>query len=174
MTNILTAAEAANYLRTETDDAAMLDLLPVVDGLIQSATGRDWSSDASIHPVAKAAAGMYITLLYDNPSQLQKGSESVLPYGLTDALAKLEAEALKYRKHQFEGISGAGDISLPGALMGDDVVKLVGVYGATGDQSSAFEAAISDNDVIAQTSGSDLTDKLFVVVLKSPKDDVLS
>ena len=174
MTNILTAAEAANFIRTEADDAAMLDLLPIVDQLIQDATGRDWTQDATIHNTAKAAAGMYVTLLYDNPAQLQKGSESLLPYGPTDALAKLEAEALKYRKYQFEGLSGAGEIALPGARMGDDVIKLVGIYGASGDQTASFESEISDSGVIAQTSTSDLSDKLFVVVLKSPADDVVA
>lgn len=174
MTNILTAAEGANFIRSQDDDPAMLQLLPLIDDFIKRATGRDWTADSEINDSAKAAAGMLLALWYDNPAQARKGSESLLPYGLTSVLAVLEAEALKYRKYQFEGISGAGDISLPGALQGDDVVSLTGVYGATGDQSSNFESEISDTGYIAQTSGSDLTDNLFVVILKSPKDDVVA
>lgn len=170
MTNILTAAEAANFVRTETDDAVMLQFLPMVDEFIQRATGRDWTADGTINDVAKAAAGMLLVQWYDNPGMV--GNENALSFGLANALAQLEAEALKYRKYQFEGLDGAGDISLPGALEGDDVISLTGVYGASGDQSSKFESEISDTGYIAQTSSSDLSDKLYVVILKSPRLDV--
>lgn len=174
MANLLTSDEAANFLRCPSDDPVMIQLLPLVDKFVQNATGRDWTQDLEIDGVARAAAMMLIVLWYDNPGQMQTGSETVLPFGLTNALAQLEAEALKYRKYQFEGLSGAGDIYLPGALMGDDVISLVGVYGVTGDQSSSFESEISDAGYIAQTSGSDLTDKLFVVILKSPAGAVVA
>ena len=55
MANILTTAEAANFVRTDTSDAVMLMLLPQVDEFIKRATGRDWTADATINPVAKAA-----------------------------------------------------------------------------------------------------------------------
>lgn len=174
MTNILTAAEAANYIRTATDDAAMLNLLAPIDAFIKRATGRDWTQDSPIDNTAKAAAGMLLALWYDNPAQVQTGSETSLPFGLQNILSMLEAEALKYRKYQFEGLTSAGDIALPGAHMGDDVISLVGVYGASGDQSANFESEISDEGYIAQTSTSDLTDQLFVVILKSPVDDVVA
>ena len=174
MANILTSAEAAKFIRTDEADTVMLQLLPLVDDFIKNATGRDWTADGTINNTAKAAAGMLLVLWYDNPAQMQKGSESQLPFGLTNVLAQLHAQALKYRKYQFEGLSGAGDISLPGAMQGDDVISLVGVYGSTGDQSSKFESEISDTGYIAQTSSTDLTDKLYVVILKSPVDDVVA
>lgn len=172
MTNILTTTQGANALRVSTSDARMADLLPQVDRYIRDATGRDWSADIETHPTAIAAATMLLVQWYDNPSMI--GSEGVLGHGLTAALTQLEAEALKYRKYQFEGLVSAGDVPLPGALMGDEVISLVGVYGATGDQSSKFESAISDDGYIAQTSNDDLSDQLYVVILKSPKDDIIA
>ena len=174
MANILTAAEGALFLRTDATDVIMLQLLPLVDEFIQRATGRDWTQDATINNTAKSAAMILLLHWYDNPAQAQRGSETLLPYGLTNVLSQLEAEALKYRKYQFEGIDGAGDISLPGALQGDDLISLTGVYGLSGDQSAKFESEISDTGYIAQTSGSDLTDNLFVVILKSPAADVVA
>lgn len=171
MTNILTTTEAANALRVSSSDARLADLLPQVDKYIASATGRDWTADGTIHPLAKAAATMLVVSWFDNPTMI--GSEGSLTHGLTFALSQLEAEALKYRKYQFEGLSTAGDIYLPGALMGDEVVSLVGVYGASSDQSAKFESEISDTGFIAQTSTDDLSDQLFVVILKSPKDDII-
>jgi hypothetical protein len=170
MTNILTAAEAANYLRTETTDATMLMLLPAVDGFIQRATGRDWTADTTINPVAKAAAGMLLVQWHENPAQM--GSEDALSFGLTNVLAQLEAEALKYRKYQFYGLGGAGSISIPGAHIGDDVISLVGVYLSTGNQASKFESKISYEDCLVQIVSDDLAYHLFVAILKSPVDDV--
>lgn len=171
MTSILTSTEAANALRVASSDARLADLLPQVDRYIQSATGYDWTTDAEINPLAKAAATMLLVMWFDNPSMI--GSEGSLPHGLTFALGQLEAEALKYRKYEFEGAAAAGDIYLQGARMGDEVVKLVGIYGLSGDQSAKFEAEISDSGYIAQTYNGDLSDNLFVVFLKSPKDDLL-
>ena len=171
MTSILTTIEAANALRVSSSDARLADLLPQVDKYIQSATGRDWTADTTIHPLAKAAATMLVVSWFDNPSMI--GSEGSLSHGLTFTLGQLEAEALKYRKYQFEGITSAGDIRLDGALMGDEVISLVGVYGAIGNQAAKFESEISDSGYIAQTYNGDLTDQLFVVILKSPKDDII-
>jgi len=120
--------------------------------------------------VAKAAAGMLLVLWYDNPAQA--GADGIMPFGLTNVLTQLEAEALKYRKYEFEGLSGAGAITLPGAREGDTVIKLVGVYGLTGDQTAKFESSISEENQIVQTYGSDLTEKQFVVILKSPAEDI--
>lgn len=171
-TNLLTAQQAANALRVATTDATMLDLLPLVDRYVQNATGRDWTADGTIHPSAIAAARMLLVQWYDNPSMI--GTEGSLANGLTFQLSQLEAEALKYRKYQFEGLVSAGDVPLPGALMGDEVISLVGVYGATGDQSAKFESEISDTGYIAQTHNGDLSDILYVVILKSPKDDIIA
>lgn len=165
MTNILTASEGSQFVRTETTDAIMLALLPMVDEYLFNATGHDWTTDSTISPTAKLAAGMLLVSWYDNPSQVGM-SVSAAP------MAQLEAEALKYRKYQFNGNNGAGSVYLRNARKGDDIVKLVGVYGVTGDQSASFEDTISENYQIQQTSSSDLSDNKYVVVLKHPADDV--
>jgi hypothetical protein len=172
MPNILTATQAANALRVSNTDVRLVDLLPQVDEYIKNATGHDWSLDATINPTAISAATLLIVQWFDNPSMI--GTEGSLGHGLTAALTQLEALALKYRKSQFEGISGGGSIYLPGALKGDDVISLVGVYGLSGSQSSKFESEISEDDYILQTYSGDLSDNLFVVVLKSPKDDIVA
>jgi len=170
MTNILTAAEGANFLRTDATDAAMLALLPLVDSFIQKATGRDWTADTTIHNIAKAAAGMLLVAWYDNPAMI--GNEGALAFGLNNVLTQLEAEALKYRKYVFYGSNGAGAIALEGALVGDDVIKLLGAYGSTGSQSAKFESEISVLGQIQQTDGGDLSENIYVVFLKSPADDI--
>lgn len=167
MTNILTDSEAADYVRTDATDTAMLQLLDSVDAYIKRATGRDWAADTVIHPLAKTAAGILLIAWYDDPTQMGTG-----PQNVSAALMQLEAEALKYRKYTFFGVNGAGSISLPGALEGDDVIKLVGVHGVSGDQSSNFESEISDDGYIDQTSGSDLSENQYVAILKSPSDDI--
>lgn len=169
MTNILTPAEAANFVRTASDDAVMLMLLPIVDRMIEKATGRNWANDTAINDVAKGAAGMFLVLLYDNPAQ---EGVSDLPFALKNALGQLEAEALKYRKYQFYGATGAGSIAIPGLFVGDDVIGLVGIYGVSGSQAASFESEISVDGAIRQTSSSNLSSNLYVVVVKSPGDDV--
>jgi hypothetical protein len=166
MTNILTAAQAANFIRTETTDAVMVQLLPLVDQYLLSATGHDWAADSTIHPSAITAAGMLITHWYDNP-----GAVGQAPATVRGALMQLEAEALKYRKYQFSGAGSAGGIFLEGARKGDEVVRLIGVYGVSGDQSSMFESVLTTDYHIQQTQGG-LSENLYVVVLKHPADDV--
>ena len=173
MANILTAAEAANFVRTDTSDAVMLMLLPQVDAFIKKATGHDWAADSTIHGIAKAAAGMLLVTWYDIPSQSgSQITDAPLAYGLNNLLSQLEAEALKYRKYQFYGLSNAGGIAIAGALVGDDVISLVGVYGVSGDQSSKFESEISVRGALQQTNSGDLSENLYVVILKSPAADV--
>ena len=172
MPNILTAAEAANFLRTETTDTAMLNLLPLVDSFIQRATGRDWTADTTINPIAKAAAGMLLVQWYDVPGQSgSQVTDSPLAFGLTNVLGQLEAQSLKYRSTEFYGASSAGSVLIPGARVGDVVQKLVGVYGVSGDQSAKFEGVISVAGTIQQNVG-DLSANRYVVVLKAPGDDV--
>ena len=167
MANILTDAEAADWVRTDATDTAMLNLLDSVDATVKAATGRDWTADATVHPLAKAAAGMILTAWYDDPAQI--GS---VPSRATGALLMLEVEALKYRKYTFFGVNGAGPVYLPGALEGDDVISLTGVHGVSGDQSAKFEAEISDSNYIQQTDNGDLSENIYVAILKSPSEDV--
>lgn len=167
MTNILTPAQAANFIRTDVNDAIMLQLLPLVDEYLKDATGHDWTIDNPIHPTAITAAGVLIVHWYDNPTAV-----GTSPSTLSTTLVQLEAEALKYRKYEFAGASGAGAIAIQGARKGDIVKSLVGVYGVSGSQVSKFEAAVSVDDQLQQTEAADLSDNLYVVVLKHPADDV--
>lgn len=165
MPNILTAAEGANVLRCETTDATMLQLLPMIDKYIQNATGHDWASDSSILPEAKSAAQILLVMWYENPAMIAGGISS-LNFGLSAALVQLEAIALRYV--EFEGISSAGTISLPGVKEGDTVETLTGIIGVSGDQSANFESVISQDGYIKQLSGSDLSDKWFRAFVKTP------
>lgn len=171
-TTILSKQQALNVLRCEENDPRVMDLLPQVDGFIARATGRNWAADTVKSPLAVSAATMLLVSWYDNPSMLGGAQDMPLHFGLTHVLAQLEAEALKYRTVQFAGLNGAGNIALPEAHLGDDVIALTGVYGASGDQSDKFESEISDEGLLAQTSTDDLSDNLYVVVLKSPADDI--
>lgn len=170
MATILTSAQAENALRVASGDARVADLLLQVDKIIERATGRDWTQDTTKHPIAVSAATMLLVQMFENPAMT--GDSAMMAFGLTNALAMLEAEALKYRKYEFEGCTGGGSIWLPGAREGDVVIKLVGVYGASGDQASKFESAISEERYIVQTSSDDFAEVHFVVVLKSPADDI--
>jgi hypothetical protein len=170
MTNILTAAQAANALRVITTDARMLDLLPQVDAFIEAATGRDWTQDSTKEPKAISAATILRVQWYENPAMT--GGEGEMSFGLLNCLAQLEAQALRYRKYQTLGRSGAGSIYLPGALLGDDVIAVTGIYGVSGSQVANFETEISVEGYLQQSSGSDLSESLFVVILKSPASDV--
>ena len=169
MSNVLTAAEAANFVRTTPTDAVMLQLLPLVDEYLYKATGHDWATDATIHPLAKATAGIILVTWYDNPGM--SGADPDGP-GISGHLVQLEAEALKYRKYQFKGRDSAGSIPLSGARDGDVVLKLVGVDGVANDQKTKFASVISADNQIEQVSSADLSGNQYVVVLKSPGDDV--
>ncbi len=167
MSNILTAAQAANFIRTSVTDAVMLQLLPLVDDYIKNATGHDWASDASVDNTALVAAGMLLTFWYDNPSMVGQA-----PLAVRSTLMQLEAKAMNYRKYQFNGGSTSGSVAFDEARIGDVVIKLIGVYGVSGDQSSKFESIITVDGQIQQTNSSDLSDNQYVVVLKHPAEDV--
>ena len=164
MTNILTVAEAANTLRCDLTDPAMLDLLPAVDAYIRNATGHDWTADTPINPTAKSAARMLLVKWHEDPgmsggSGTVGGNMTALSFGLSATLTQLEAEARRYRT--FEGSSIPGAISLPGASVGDSVVSLVGVLGMSGSQVAKFESVITVQDQIQQVWAGDLSGKFF-------------
>lgn len=93
MANILLASEAARVLRCDADDELMLDLLPLVDAYLETATGRAWQNDTAIRAEAKSAARMLLTLWFENPAMIAMNMGS-LAFGLPAALAQLEAVAL--------------------------------------------------------------------------------
>ena len=163
---ILTYDEAATVLRVEVDDPNMLDLLPQIDAFIRNATGRDWSQDSTIHPAAKAAARMLLVKWHEDPGMSATGMAS-LGFGLTSALTQLEALALRY--YRFEGLTGAGAISLPGVRRGDTVSTLTGLIGSSGDQSASFESVITVDDQIQQSSTADLSEKWYQAYIVPPE-----
>jgi hypothetical protein len=171
MPNILTASEAATVLRTANDDANMLLLLPQIDAFIRDATGRDWATDATIHVTAKAAARMLLVMWHENPAMI--GNTDVLNFGLTSALAQLEVVALRRRTYVFYGCDGAGGCECPGLQVGDQVLSLVGVYGASGSASASFETVVSENGEIQQTATGDLSESIYQVVVISATDALL-
>lgn len=170
--HILTVAQAAGALRVAEDDPRLLDLLPQIDLFIQNATGRDWTQDVVKHKTAVSAATMLLVQWYEDPAMI--GTDGSMNFGLSAALIMLEAEALKYRGVLFFGSSGAGAISLADARLGDVVIRLVGVYGASGDQSAGFESVVSVAGQLQQISDSDLSEKSYFVFLKSPMDDLVA
>jgi len=113
------------------------------------------------------AAGMLLTFWYDNPSMVGQA-----PLAVRSTLMQLEAKAMNYRKYQFNGGSTSGSVAFDEARIGDVVIKLIGVYGVSGDQSSKFESIITVDGQIQQTNSSDLSDNQYVVVLKHPAEDV--
>ena len=157
MANILTATEASTVLRCELTDADMLALLPLVDSYLRNATGRDWSADATIHPMAKEAARMLMVQWHEDPGKI--GSASTLDFGLRAALVQLAALALQYRN--FAGRSGAGPIDLPGVTAGETVSSVTGLIGVTGSQAAAFETVITIDGQIQQISTADLSDNWY-------------
>ena len=170
MTHILTSTQAENALRVSSGDLRVADLLDQVDKIIERATGRDWTQDSPIHPIAVSAATMLLVQMFENPAMM--GESTLNSFGLPHTLTALEAEALKYRKYRFEGLNGGGSICIHGAREGDTIVKLVGVYSSSGSQVSKFESAISEDNYLVQTSTENLDEHLYVIVLKSPADDI--
>ena len=92
MANILTAEEAARAVAVEPTDEKLLDILPQVDAFVNGATGHDWTADETINPEAKAAARIYLVLLYDLMS-MQQNQTDALNRALASSLARLEALA---------------------------------------------------------------------------------
>lgn len=153
MANILTAQEAANVLRCAVTDPLMLDLLQQVDAHIRGATGRDWSIDNPVDPLAKEAARILMVQWHEDPGRM--GNSNALNFGWQSVIVKLQAKALRY--HNLAGRNGAGPIELPGVTAGETVSTVTGLIGATGDQAAAFETVITVDGQIQQISTDDLS-----------------
>ena len=67
--NILTIQEAHDILRVDGNDLDVSIIQPLIDAIppyLEATTGRTWTSDATIHPLAKSAAS-FILQLWFNP-----------------------------------------------------------------------------------------------------------
>jgi hypothetical protein len=94
MANILTQAEAQGALRLPIGESdSVLDLvLPAVDEYLKNATGYDWSSDATVNPLAKQAAIMLTVQWYENPAMI--GTVDVMQFGVNNLIGQLTAMKL--------------------------------------------------------------------------------
>ena len=70
-------------------------ILPQVDAYVNGATGHDWTADETVNPEAKAAARIYLVLLYDLMS-MQQNQTDALNRALASSLARLEAQATSW------------------------------------------------------------------------------
>lgn len=90
MTNILTADEAALIVADDANSPKLALILPQVDATIEQATGRDWTQDDPINPVAKRAATCRLAIDYDlgamAPQQI-----ATLERAYLSAITQLEA-----------------------------------------------------------------------------------
>jgi hypothetical protein len=162
MTNILTAAEAANVLRCATTDALMLQLLPQTDKYILEATGRDWSADSPIVPTAKLAAQMLIVRWYEDPGGMAAGN--ALGWGLSACLTQLEALALELETSgvpdenlELESTNIAGEM----AVSANFTLIFNHAMGASATGDVSMETISGDSVSVANTL--DVTAKILTV-----------
>ena len=165
MTNILTAAEAANVLRCLTTDTLMLQLLPQVDDYIKTATGRDWTADSSIDVTAKAAAQILVTMWHENPAMI--GSAGALPGGLSACLVQLEAKAIILES---SGVP-EGNLKITASLPknGDDDIaitaNLVLIFSHAMDSTATSAVTLKDaaGNLVMVVNSLDVTKKILTV-----------
>lgn len=95
MANILTDAEAKDVLGYDTSQEmpsrVTTVLLPAVDRFIERATGKDWTTDSPVDPVAKMAASVLLSRWFDNPSLVGRNDDA----GVVSLIAQLGATALE-------------------------------------------------------------------------------
>jgi hypothetical protein len=162
-TNILTTAEAATVLRGETDDPDMLDLLPIVDAFIKNHTGRDWTLDTTIHPMAKAAARLILVEWHEDAG-MSAGEQRTITLGARNLLFELKMLA------KSELISGVPDEELKieqtniGAEMAIDASILL-VFNHEMANSATGDVSIEDGNgnSVAATNSLDVTKKIMTL-----------
>lgn len=93
MANILTTAEAASVLHCETDDPIMLILLDILDALINNKTGKDWTIDNPINPIAKDVAIAMLIRRHEDPGAM--GQYSSMDDYVRAGIMQLQAIALE-------------------------------------------------------------------------------
>jgi hypothetical protein len=165
MTNILTAAEAANVLRCLTTDALMLQLLPQVDDYIKTATGRDWTADSAIDVTAKAAAQILVTMWHENPAMT--GSAGALPAGLSACLVQLEAKAIILES---SGVP-EGDLKITASVPkdGDEDIAITAnlalIFSHAMDSTATSAVTLKDaaGSLVTVVNSLDVTKKILIV-----------
>lgn len=165
MPNILTVDEAARVLRVEEDDDLMRDTLSVVDAVIEQATGRDWTADSTIEPLAKSAARILLVRLYEDPGQMATGQ---MGPALQAALTQLEAKALALLT------AGTSDEALAVAATNirgemDVTASLVVVFNHAMAASATTAVTLEDASgaTVASTNTLDATAKILTIAPSS-------
>lgn len=166
MANILTTTEAANVLRTETSDPNLVDLLPQVDAYIQQATGRDWTADTTIHPLAKAAARMLLVMWHENPAMMANGMTGLF-FGFAAVLSQLEAVHLQLQTTGIPDAELAVLTSMPanGSVEISVTANVVVVFSrpmASGTTGAAV-LKTSSGSVVTTTNSLDVTKKILTM-----------
>lgn len=166
MANILTTTEAAHVLRCETSDTNMLDLLPQVDAYIEMATGRDWTADTTIHPIAKAAARMLLVVWHENPGMMANGVSS-LNFGFAAALSQLEALKLQLDTAGIPDVALTVLASMPadGSIDIAVTASVVVIFSRAMASGATSAAAIktASGDAVASTNSLDATKKILTL-----------
>jgi hypothetical protein len=166
MTNILTAAEAALVLRTEIADPVMLQYLPLTDAYIKNASGRDWTADTTIEPIAKAAAQILLVQWYENPAMLGQGL-ATLGAGLTACLLQLEAKALELESSGVpeETLAIAASLPVDGARNIAITASLVLIFNHAMDAGATSAVALKTaaGGGVTSTNSLDITSKILTI-----------
>ena len=166
MTNILTAAEAALVLRTEVTDPVMLIYLPLVDAYIKNGSGRDWTADTTIEPMAKAAAQILLVQWYENPAMLGQGL-ATLGAGLMACLLQLEAKALELESLGVpeETLAIAASLPVDGARNIAITANLALIFNHAMDDSAESAVALETaaGAAVATTNALDITSKILSI-----------
>jgi len=166
MPNILTAAEAAIVLRVDATDPAMLQMLPMVDAYIKNATGRDWTADTTIEPMAKAAAQILLVQWYETPGMLGQGI-TTLAAGLTACLVQLEARALELETSGVPDEDLALSASMPADGAGNVAITanmvLVFNHAMAAAATSAVALKTAAGESVPSTNSLDVTSKILTV-----------
>lgn len=93
MVNILTAEQGADIVGADPEDTRLLLMLPQVDAAVEEATGRDWTQDTPIHPIAQRAAMCRLAIDYDLGAMLPQ-QNAVMERAYVTACAQLETIAV--------------------------------------------------------------------------------
>jgi hypothetical protein len=101
-------------------------------------------------------------------TQLASNAEAIAGSDTAKALTAddLAAVITKMDIISFAGHNGAGVCTMTGVKVGDVVLSVTGQVAAdVGDKSSLFEAAITVNDQIQQSSATDLSTKVYMALI---------
>ncbi len=98
MSNILTTEEAVAILRLDSTDLLeypqLKTILPAIDDYLKTATGKDWSKDEPIDPIAKMIASVLLVRWFEDPGMIGRVSDKNIIHFVGQLHAKaLEGEA---------------------------------------------------------------------------------